>query len=68
MFVNIPVNVVSVACRTCPRLKVIVLDDNGARGEVVDRVLECSNYDNCLNTVDMYRRGEKEIEERNRQK
>ena len=68
MYLMMPVNVVSRACKTCPRLKVMVLDDKGTHGELVDRDLECAHYDDCLNAVDMFQRGEKENEERNGRK
>ena len=68
MYLMMPVNVVSRACKTCPRLKIIVLDDKWINGELMERDIECAYYDDCLNAVDMYRRGEKENEERNGQK
>ncbi len=68
MYLMMPVNVVSRACKTCPRLKVMVLDDKGTHGDLVDRDLECAHYDDCLNAVDMFQRGEKENEERNGRK
>ena len=59
MYVMMAVNVVSKACQMCPRLKVAVLDEYRS-AEVVQRDLECVNYDDCLNALDMWQRGRAE--------
>lgn len=41
----------------CPRLKVAVLDEKDNKGQLKERDLECAHYDECLNTVEMYRKG-----------
>ena len=68
MYLMMPVNVVSRACKTCPRLKVMVLDDKGPQGELEERDLECAHFEDCLNAVDIYERGKEEDEERNGRK
>ena len=62
MKVEMPVEVVSEACRTCTRLKVMVLDEHAAGGEIVSRDMECAHYDDCLNALDIWKRGQKEQE------
>ena len=62
MKVEMPVEVVSEACRTCTRLKVMVLDEHAAGGEIVSRDMECAHYDDCLNALDIWTRGQKEQE------
>ena len=51
-----PVQVISKACKMCNRLKIVIESDyHGA--EIVDRVLECGNYDDCLLAVEMHEKG-----------
>ena len=58
MFVMMPVNVVSKACTMCKRLKIVI--DNEYRGDkIVDRSLECGNYDDCLLAIEMLEKGRK---------
>ena len=59
MWVMMAVNVISKACETCPRFQVVVLRDY--HGEKIQEAeLECNHYDDCLNTLDMYQRGQAE--------
>ena len=56
MFVMMPVNVVSKACGMCPRLKIVI--ENEYKGsEIVDRSMECTNYDDCLMAIEMHEKG-----------
>lgn len=49
-------NVVSKACAMCPRLKIVI--ENEYKGaEIVDRLLECGNYDDCLLAIEMMEKG-----------
>ena len=57
MFVMMPVNVVSKACAMCPRLKIVI--ENDYKGsEIVDRSMECANYDDCLLAIEMLEKGQ----------
>ena len=58
MKVDMPVEVVSAACRTCTRLKIMVLDEHTDSGEIASRDLECAHYDDCLNALDIWTRGQ----------
>ena len=49
-------NVVSKACAMCPRLKIVIEDDYKGT-EIVDRSLECGNYDDCLLAIEMLEKG-----------
>ena len=57
MFVMMPVNVVSKACAMCPRLKIVIESDYKG-SEIVDRSLECGNYDDCLLAIEMMEKGQ----------
>ena len=57
MYINMPINVISKACEKCPRFRVIVSRDY--KGDKISEVdMECANYDDCLNALDMYQQGE----------
>ena len=59
MYVMMPVNVVSKACEHCSRFKVVVQKDYAAgSGTPTEINLECANYDDCLNALDMWQRGQ----------
>ena len=46
----------SKACVMCPRLKIVI--DNEYKGsEIVDRSMECANYDDCLMAIEMHEKG-----------
>ena len=41
----------------CPRLKIVI--ENDYKGsEIVDRSLECGNYDDCLLAIEMLEKGQ----------
>lgn len=62
MYVMMPVNVISKECSSCPRLRISVIDEH-AGGKVSDREMECVHYDDCLATVDIYKRGQLDPED-----
>ena len=46
----------SKACKMCPRLKIVI--ENDYKGsEIVDRSMECGNYDDCLLAIEMLEKG-----------
>ncbi len=57
MYLMMAVNVIGKGCKMCPRLKVAVQDEKDNKGQLQERDLECAHYDECLNTVEMYRKG-----------
>ena len=61
MYVMMPVNVMSKACIKCWRFQIIATKEyKGSQIEEVD--LECKYYDDCLNALDMWQRGQAEEE------
>lgn len=64
MFVNMPIRVIGRECDKCPRFSVMVEQERNGT-EVVDSVLECRNYDDCLMALDVWERS-CEIEEKRR--
>ena len=59
MYINMPVNVISKACEKCPRLRIIVTREYSG-DKICDVEIECANYDECLNALDMYEKGNKD--------
>ena len=56
MYINMPVNVISKACEKCPRLRIIVTREYSG-DKIYNVEIECANYDECLNALDMYEKG-----------
>ena len=65
MYVMMPVNVVSKACELCSRFSVVVTKDYPAgSAKPIDINLECAHYDECLNALDMWQRGQTKMEDK----
>ena len=63
MYAMMPIRVISEKCGMCPRLKVIVEREyNGS--QIVETDIECEHYDDCLNALDMWQRGQTEQSEK----
>ena len=59
MTVNMPVNVISKACAMCPRLK-IMIENEYSGSEIVERTLECSSFDDCLQAIEIWQKGQED--------
>jgi hypothetical protein len=54
-----PIRVISEKCGMCPRLKVIV-EREYKGSQITETDIECEHYDDCLNALDMWQRGQTE--------
>ena len=62
MYVMMPIRVISKECNMCPRLKVIV-EREYKGSQITETDIECEHYDDCLNALDMWQRGQDKREE-----
>ena len=59
MYVMMPIRVISKECKICQRFNIKVEKETSG-GKIIETDIECEHYDDCLNALDMWQRGQEE--------